>query len=249
MCFAIIFSMTKRIALVTGGAKRIGAAICRGLHGFDMDIIIHFNKSSDSAIALADELNQIRPDSAYTLQADLGLSDIPAKLIDQAISIRQRLDVLINNASVFYPTPLQAVTTRQWQEIMNINLSAPLFLSLAARGHLAATAGCIINLGDIYADILLPDHSLYCISKSALTTLTKSLAIELAPEIRVNAIAPGAILWHDNINSGQQKEILEQIPLGKTGKVEDIVNAVDFLVNRGDYITGQVITIDGGRSM
>jgi len=241
--------MTNKTILITGAAKRIGAAMARGLHGSNMDVIIHYNTSSNEANELASELNAIRPDSAYLIAADLLDKDKIESFIDQAWSFKQRLDVLINNASVFYPTPIDKISATQWGNMIDINLMAPLFLSTIASSRLEKNNGCIINLTDIHAERPLKNYSLYSISKAGLTMQTKALAKELGPKIRVNAISPGAILWPDNINDKLKKTILDRTILKQQGKVIDIVNAAYFLIENADYMTGQILTIDGGRTI
>ena len=241
--------MTNKTILITGAAKRIGAAMARGLHGFNMDVIIHYNTSSNEANELASELNAIRPDSAYLIAADLLDKDKIESFIDQAWSFKQRLDVLINNASVFYPTPLDKISATQWRNMIDINLMAPLFLSTIASSRLEKNNGCIINLTDIHAERPLKNYSLYSISKAGLIMQTKALAKELGPKIRVNAISPGAILWPDDINDKLKQTILDRTILKQQGKVIDIVNAAYFLIENSDYMTGQILTIDGGRTI
>jgi len=241
--------MTNKTILITGAAKRIGAAMARGLHGANMNMIIHYNTSSNEANELASELNAIRPDSAYAIAADLLDTDKIESFIDQAWSFKQRLDVLINNASVFYPTPIDGVSATQWGNMIGINLMAPLFLSTIASSHLAKNNGCIINLADIHAERPLKNHSLYSISKAGLIMQTKALAKELGPKIRVNAISPGAILWPDNIDDKTKQTILDRTILKQQGKIADIANAAYFLIENADYMTGQILTIDGGRTI
>ena len=241
--------MNNRTAIITGAAKRIGAAITRELHRAGMDVVIHFNSSKDAASQLAMELDQLRPDSARAIQADLKHPDAWPNLINSALSFNGRLDVLINNASAFYPTSFPELTDSDWNEFMDTNLKAPLFLSQLAAPHLSVTKGCIINLADIYADRPLKNHVLYCVSKAGLIMLTKSLAMELAPEVRVNAISPGAIFWHANMSEEEKSEILQKIPMGSSGEAKDISNAVSYLVDGANYTTGQVLVIDGGRSL
>lgn len=239
----------QKTAIVTGAAKRIGAAIARELHDMGMDVVIHFNSSATAANTLAQELNTVRLDSAHLLQSDLRESAACRALIEQAYVINERIDVLINNASVFYPTPLQEFTTGDWDALMNVNLKAPLFLAQAAAPYLARTRGSIINLADIYADQPLENHIIYNISKSGLIMLTKSLAKELGPDVRVNAISPGAIFWHDNMNESEKNGILAKTVLKQQGRAKDISKAVSYLINHADYTTGQVLVIDGGRTL
>jgi pteridine reductase len=240
---------SKKTAIVTGAAKRIGAEIVRELHNIGMDVVLHFNSSTEDARQLAQELNSIRNDSVHLLQADLKQTTACSALIEQAFAINNRIDVLINNASVFYPTSLQECTLQEWDELINVNLTAPFFLIQAAAPYLAKSGGSIINLTDIYAEQPLANHAVYNISKAGLIMLTKTLAKELAPEVRVNAISPGAILWHEDMNEIEKNYILENTALKKLGSVQDIANAVRYLINNARYITGQILVIDGGRSL
>lgn len=241
--------MTNKVILITGAAKRIGAAITRGLHGANMDVIIHYNKSSSEAKKLAEELNAIRRDSACTIYGDLLDTDNIKSIIKQALSFKHRLDVLINNASVFYPTPLNEITATQWGNIIGINMKAPLFLSLHAAAHLAEYNGCIINLTDIHGNRPLKKYSVYSISKAGLIMQTKSLAKELGPRIRVNAISPGAILWPEKIDNATKELVIDRTVLKRQGTIQDVVNAVYFLIESANYMTGEVLTIDGGRGI
>jgi pteridine reductase len=241
--------MSKPTALVTGGSRRIGAEICRELHREKMDVIIHYNTSSADALELQKNLNTDRPDSAYVLQGDLCLVDNCVSLIERAFRINKRLDVLINNASAFYPTPIKTISESQWEELIGVNLKAPLFLSRDAAPYLSKTGGSIINLIDIYADYPLREYIIYSISKNGLVTLTQSLAKELGPEIRVNGISPGAILWPDNMPEEDKKAILARTILKRQGEVTEITRAVRYLVMDATYTTGQILTIDGGRTL
>lgn len=238
-----------RTALITGAAKRIGASIAQHLHHAGMNIIIHHNTSEKEALALTDTLNNTRTDSAIAIQADLEHVETYRHLIERAVNFKGSIDVLVNNASVFYPTSIHDLDEQQWNEVMNINLKAPLFLSQLAAASLRQKNGCIINITDIHANRPLSDHSLYSVSKAGLIMLTQSLAKELAPEVRVNAISPGAITWPDNMDEAAKNLILQHTALKKTGTMQDISKAVLFLVNDAEYITGQVINIDGGRSL
>jgi len=241
--------MDNKTILITGAAKRIGAAIARGLHDADMDIIIHYNTSSDAAMALEAELNTNRPDSACAICADLLDTNSLDSLISQAFSFNKRFDVLINNASVFYQTPINNISEKQWDEMMGINLKAPMLLAQLAAPYLAENNGCIINLTDIHAEHPLKNYPVYSISKTGLVMLTKALAKELGPAIRVNAISPGAILWPETMNDDMKEVILARTILKHQGDVEDIVSAVQYLIENAGYITGQVLTIDGGRTL
>jgi pteridine reductase len=241
--------MSNKTVLITGAARHIGACIARYLHAAGMDIVIHFNNSAFDAGSLATELNTTRPGSVVTVQADLLDEGTSMAVIKAAADHNGHIDVLINNASCFYPTPLNEITVTDWDRFINLNLRAPLFLSQMAADHLRGVNGCIINMTDIHAERPLKDHTLYSISKTGLLMLTKSLARELGPEIRVNAIAPGAILWPESMDEETKQQILSRTSLLKPGKPEDVAKAVDFLINDAGYMTGQVLTIDGGRTL
>jgi len=241
--------MNNRTVLITGAARRIGAAIARTLHEQGMNIVIHYNRSRQEAETLIGELNGRRPDSALAVQADLADPDAAPKVIDAAVAFNNTLDVLINNASAFYPTPAGEFKQDSWDELINVNLKAPLFLSQVALPYLTQRRGCIINLTDIHAIRPLKHHTIYSISKAGLVMLTKSLARELGPDVRVNAVSPGAIIWPESMDEETQKEILARITLKSRGGAEDIANAVLYLIENADYMTGQILTVDGGRSL
>jgi pteridine reductase len=242
-------SLNSKVALITGGAKRIGAAIATTLHNAGMDLVVHFRHSAADAQSLADELNDIRPNSVVLAEGDLENSEDCATLAQQAIDAFGRMDALINNASAFFPTPIGEVTNNHWETLMGVNLKAPFFLSQACAKALASTQGVIINLTDIYAERPLPNHPVYSASKAGLVALTRSLAQELGPNVRVNAIAPGAIIWPESGDSEEnQNEILRRTPLGRLGKPRDIAGTVMFLLRDAPFITGQIINVDGGRS-
>ena len=236
--------------LITGGAKRIGNEIAHTLHAAGHNVMVHFRSSASAAEALVSELNTARPDSAASVQGDLlDLEAIPG-IIDSTIEQFGRLDVLINNASTFYPTPIELINEEFWNDLVGSNFRAPAFLVKSAAGHLRRQQGCIINILDIYADRPLTNHPLYCAAKAGLEMLTKSLALDLAPDVRVNGVSPGAILWPENDNTEiAQDELLQRIPLARMGQPADIANAIRFLVCDGDYITGQNLCVDGGRSI
>jgi len=238
-----------KTALITGAAKRIGAAIAEHLHKAGMNIIIHYNTSAKEAHELVRKLNEVRHDSAINVQANLEHKEYYATLIDTALDFKGGLDVLINNASVFYPTSLETVSDKQWNELINTNLKAPLFLSQLAAKSLRSNKGCIINITDIHANRPLITHLVYSVSKTGLVMLTQSLAKELAPAVRVNAISPGVITWHDEMNDETRQTILNQTMMKRTGNMEDIAKAVMFLIKDADYITGQVLNVDGGRTL
>lgn len=237
-----------KVALVTGGGKRIGAAICRGLHGAGYSVAIHYRSSSEAAAALADELNQLRPDSAWLVQADLLDPAAPQSMVDAVLARGGRLHLLVNNASAFYPTPLGEITQAQVQELFASNATAPLFLAQAAAPALRQCEGAILNLVDIYADRPLPDYLPYCMAKAALVALTYGLARALGPEVRVNAIAPGNIIWSENMEKAETPEIVyERTALKRQGSPQSLAKAALFLLDQADYVTGQVLRVDGGR--
>jgi pteridine reductase len=236
--------------LITGGAKRIGARIARTLHAEEMNLIIHFNTSSDDANKLCSELNSIRNNSAIAIGSNLTNQTEVESLITKVIETTGQLDVLINNASTFYPTPIEDITLDDWDNLMGTNLKAPLFLCKHAAPHIKESKGCIINMVDIHASKPLKNHSIYGSAKSGLVMLTRSLAKDLAPEVRVNGIAPGMILWPENEPSEEIKQkVIDQIPLKRSGEPNDIAQTVLFLIAHADYITGQIIAVDGGRGI
>ena len=242
-------SLNSKAALITGGAKRIGAAIATTLHAAGMDLVIHFRRSAAEAQSLANALNGTRPNSVVLVEGDLENSEDCATLAQQALEAFGRMDALINNASAFFPTPIGEVTNDHWEALMGVNLKAPFFLSQACAKTLASTHGAIINLTDIYADRPLPLHPVYSASKAGLVALTRSLAQELGPDVRVNAVAPGAIIWPESGDSEEnQNEILRRTPLGRLGDPQDIADTVKFLLCDAPFITGQIINVDGGRS-
>jgi len=238
----------RKNVLITGAAKRIGAACARKLHQQGCNIILHYLSSQAEAVQLSDELNQIRPKSAVLIQADLQqLCDVK-RLALQAQQVWGCVDVLINNASSFYPQALSAVTEADWDQVLASNLKAPFFLCQALAQTLETQNGCIVNIVDIHAERGLPGYPVYSLSKAGLVAMTKILAKELAPAIRVNGVAPGAILWPEQAIAQQAKaDIVSRIPLSRIGHLDDITKAVLFLIKDADYITGQIITVDGGR--
>ena len=236
--------------LITGGAKRIGARIARTLHAEEMNLVIHFNTSSDDANKLCSELNSIRNNSAIAIGSNLTNQTEVESLITKVIETTGQLDVLINNASTFYPTPIEDITLDDWDNLMGTNLKAPLFLCKHAAPHIKESKGCIINMVDIHASKPLKNHPIYGSAKSGLVMLTRSLAKDLAPEVRVNGIAPGMILWPENGPSEETKQkVIDQIPLKRSGEPNDIAQTVLFLIAHADYITGQIIAVDGGRGI
>jgi pteridine reductase len=250
MTTATPHDLTGQTALVTGSARRIGAAIVTALHQAGMRVAIHYRGSAEEARLLCRELTAARADSARVFQADLIAPGEPERLIDDVRSWTGSLDLLVNNASTFYPTPLGSIDEACWTDLVGSNLKAPLFLSQAAAPHLRAASGNIVNIVDIHARRPLRDHHVYGAAKAGLAMLTLSLAKDLAPEVRVNGVSPGAIAWpEDGMTESTKASILSEVPLGRTGDPRDIANAVLFLVRDATYSTGQIITIDGGRSI
>ncbi|MDX1693260.1 MAG: pteridine reductase [Ketobacteraceae bacterium] len=235
-------------ALITGAAKRLGAATAKHLHRAGWNLVIHYHQSRQEAEALADSLNELRPDSATTVSANLNRNDDIKALAENALTFKGEITVLVNNASGFYPTPLDSARHDHWEDLFASNAKAPYFLCQALAESLRQRQGCIINMVDIHAWRPLPDHSIYSMAKSSLVTLTRALARELAPQVRVNGVAPGAILWPENIQEDEKQKILTEIPLERLGKPEDIAATIGFLIS-ADYITGQIIAVDGGRSL
>lgn len=237
------------VALVTGSARRIGAAINRRLHAAGFTVVIHCHRSRSEADALAGELNQQRPDSAFVLQGDLLDLSLHQAWMDEIVERFGRLDVLVNNASTFYPTPAGSISDAQWNDLVGSNLKAPLFLSQAALPLLKKHRGCIINIIDIHIEHSLADHPVYLAAKAGLHMLTRSLAKDLGPEVRVNGVSPGAILWPESEQDDKvQQAIIDATPLQRIGKPEDVANAVLFLAN-SEFITGENIKVDGGRGI
>lgn len=241
--------MSKTI-LITGAAKRIGREIALSFFDKGWDIVIHYNSSKNDAQVLADEMNAQRDDSAIIAQANLDNADEIIKLVDQTLSKNNRIDALVNNASTFYPTPIGNFSEDDWNLLMGSNLKAPLFLIQSFFKELKKNKGFIINITDINVDKALINHSIYLAAKSGLQTLTRSLAKELAPDIRVNAIAPGAILEPPNTEwtTEQKNTIINSVPLGRMGSEKDIADAAIFL-SEAEYVTGQILNIDGGKSL
>lgn len=240
----------KRIALITGGAKRIGASIARHLHHCGVDVMIHHNQSAKDAKNLITELNNLRANSAATIQADLLDQESFNFIIKEVINIFGRLDFLINNASTYYATPIDSVNESSWNDLIGTNLRAPLMLSHHAAKYLKKTKGSIINITDAQIQNPKKNYIIYSIAKSGLVTLTRSLAKELGPEIRVNAIAPGAILWPESnleFDDDYRSKVISQTLLKRTGSPEDISKAIEFFLLHAPYVTGQVLNIDGGR--
>jgi pteridine reductase len=241
-----------KVALVTGAAVRIGAAIVRELHARDSNVVIHCHYSKEDALQLAAELNALRQDSAIVVQGDLTQHQQISSIIKQAVSAWGRLDILINNASMFYKTFIGEVDESQWAQLFDCNLKAPFFLSQAAFPYLQKQEGCIVNIIDIHAQRPLRDYSVYSITKAGLTMLTQALAKEFAPLVRVNGVSPGAIVWPTGQNAlscEEQKDLVERTLLKCSGHAKDIAEAVKFFVLDAPYVTGQILAVDGGRSL
>ena len=241
----------QRVALVTGSARRIGAVIARHLHAHGYRLALHAHHSTEELQALAFDLESERPGSVLAVQADLRDAQALPELVDEVVAHFGRLDALVNNASSFYPTPLPEVTPGQWEDLLGANARAPFFLTQAAAPELARRRGAVVNVVDIHAERPLPRYPVYTAAKAALAGLTRALAVELAPAVRVNGIAPGAILWpeDDQYPPAERERILAQIPLQRLGEPGDIARAVRFLLEDAPYVTGQILAVDGGRSL
>lgn len=243
-------TLAGKTALITGAARRIGASIARRLHAAGANVAIHFRGSAAEAAQLCEELNTTRADSAQAFRADLTDADALDSLVAATAGWKDRLDVLVNNASSFYPTPLGEITAAHWDDLVGTNLRAPVFLSQAAWPHLRRRGGSIVNIVDIHAQRPLRHHAVYGAAKAGLAMLTRALAKEMAPDVRVNGVSPGAILWPEESMSDEVRQtILGQIPLGRAGNPGDIAGCVLYLVRDAAYVTGQVIAVDGGRSI
>jgi pteridine reductase len=241
--------MTSKVAFITGSAKRIGACTAKVLHQNGYNIVLHCMSSKTQAEKLSTEFNLTRPNSAAVVQGNLTDFNTLQTIAQQATDAFGRLDVLVNNASAFYPTPVGSVTLTDWESLVGSNAQAPFFLSQSLKNELTKNRGVIINMTDIHAEKPLSNHTIYCMAKSALITMTQSLAKELAPNVRVNAVSPGAILWPEQPLKEEDKDkILSEVPLNRLGTEEDIAETVNFLIS-APYITGQVLAVDGGRSL
>lgn len=250
MVSAELNSLDGKWALITGAGKRIGACVARTLHEAGAGVVIHYRDSEGPAEELAGELNSIRADSALAVRADLcdtaNLDAVLRGIVDRT----GRLDILVNNASSFYPTPLGSITGQQWEDLVGTNLKAPLFLSQASEPYLRNAGGVIINIIDIHAMRPLRHHAVYGLAKAGLAMLTRTLARDLAPAIRVNGVSPGAILWPEDDMPGSVKDnIIGQVPMKRAGEPSDIANCVLYLVRDAGYVTGQIVAVDGGRSI
>lgn len=243
-------SLHGKVVLITGAAHRIGATTARLLHGAGANIVLHYRQSKQGAEQLQAELNGHRTDSVALVQGDLLDITRLDGIVHEAHAVWGRLDVLINNASTFYPTPVGTITPQHWDDLLGSNLKAPLFLSQAAAPFLKQTHGCIVNIVDIHAERPLKQYPVYSVAKAGLVMLTKSLAGELGPEVRVNAIAPGAILWPEHeMDETTKTRIIERTFLKRQGSPDDIARAALFLIRDADYTSGQILNVDGGRSL
>lgn len=244
--------MQDKVVLITGGAKRVGAAICRLLHAEGASLMIHYRSSTSEARALQAELNLQRANSVTIIQGDLlNLATLP-NLVQETVKNFGRLDVLINNASSYYPTEIGEISDEQWEDLTGSNLKAPLFLSQAAAPELRKHQGCIINITDMHVERPKKGYIVYSVAKAGLVTLTKSLAHELSPEVRVNAVAPGPVMWpEDNpqFDEVYRQRVISQTLLKRIGEANDVAKAVRFLIQDAPFITGQIIAVDGGRSL
>jgi len=236
--------------LITGAARRVGATLARTLHASGANVLIHHRTAAAAAAELAAALNAVRKGSAAVVQAELREMAALEPLVQRAVKEFGQLDVLINNASSFYPTPVGEITETHWDDLIGSNLKAPLFLSQAAAPHLRRTRGLIVNIVDIHARRPLKRHTVYCIAKAGLAMLTRSLARELGPDVRVNGVAPGPVLWpEDGIEPALKEEIIERTALKRLGSPEDVARAVLFFASEAPYVTGQILAVDGGRSI
>ena len=245
-------ALDNKTVLITGGARRVGAAIARRLHAAGANLVVHYRSSAADARSLKAELTAARAGSVTLVQADLlKPGNLPA-LVKDAVKAFGQLDGLVNNASSFYPTPLGEITEQSWEDLMGTNLKAPLFLSQAAARELKKTHGAIVNIIDIHAEFPMKSYVVYNVAKGGLLALTRSLARELGPEVRVNGVAPGTILWPDDESwkdEVSRQRIMNQTALKRIGEPDDIAKAVEFLLTGGPYVTGQVLAVDGGRSV
>lgn len=244
--------LADKVVLITGGARRVGAAIARRVHRAGANVVVHYRSSARDARAIKDELTTLRPDSMALVQGDLLNAGHLSGLIRDAVKAFGRLDALVNNASSFYPTPLGEIGERAWEDLVGTNLKAPLFLAQSAARELRKSHGAIVNIIDIHAEFPMKNYVVYNVAKGGLVALTRSLARELGPEVRVNGIAPGTILWPDDDawkDEVARQRITNQTALKRIGEPDDIAKAVEFLLTGAPYVTGQVLAVDGGRSV
>jgi pteridine reductase len=238
------------VVLITGAARRIGAGVVRCLHAAGYDIALHYHRSAEEAARLALVLNRLRADSVRLIPGDLADDTVLAALVADAVAWRDRLDGLVNNASSFFPTAIGETTATQWNTLFASNARAPFFLAQAAAPYLAAARGAIVNMVDIYAERPLRAHTVYGMAKAALVAMTQSLALELAPEVRVNAVAPGAILWPEHGKSSDERDrMIAATPLQRVGSADDVADTVLWLLRDARFVTGQIVRVDGGRSL
>lgn len=245
-------TLAGKVVLITGGARRVGAAVTRRLHAAGARVCVHYRSSQTEAQALGAELLAKRPDSLVLLQGDLLKPGYAAGLVQDALAACGRIDALVNNASSFYATPLGEITEQAWDDLVGTNLKAPLFLSQAAARELRKQRGAIVNILDIHAEFPMKSYVVYNAAKGGLLALTRSLARELGPEVRVNGVAPGTILWPDEDawrDELARQRILNQTALKRVGEPDDIAKAVEFLLTGAPYVTGQILAVDGGRSV
>ena len=245
-------SLSNKTVLITGGAKRVGAAICRELHAHGASLMIHYNKSQTEALGLQAELNLQRANSVAIIQGDLLNMAVLPSLVNETIIQFGRLDVLINNASSYYPTEIGTITEENWRDLMGSNLKAPMFLAQAAAAELRKNHGCVVNITDMHIERPKKNYVVYSVAKAGLVTLTKSLAHELSPEVRVNAVAPGPVQWPENnpqFDEVYRQRVISQTLLKRVGEAADIAKAVKFLIADAPFITGHVLAVDGGRSL
>jgi pteridine reductase len=242
--------LTGKTGLITGGARRVGAAITRRLHAAGANVLVHYRDSDTDAAKLVAELNGVRPKSAAAVKAELLAPIAPRALVSAALESFGRLDLLVNNASAFFPVALGAIEASHWEELVGSNLRAPLFIAQEAASELAKQEGAIVNIVDIHAERPLKGYPVYSIAKAGLAAMTRSLALELAPRVRVNGVAPGAIAWPEDgqFDPAERDRVIATTPLGRTGTPEDIAQAVHFLAC-APYVTGQILAVDGGRSI
>ena len=248
----ITLTLNNKVVLITGGAKRVGAAICRELHAHGASLMIHYKTSIPEARALQAELNLQRANSVAIIQGDLLNIAVLPSLVSETVKQFGHLDILINNASTYYPTEIGKITEENWHDLMGSNLKAPMFLAQAAAIELRKNYGCIVNITDMHIERPKKGYVIYSVAKAGLVTLTKSLAHELSPEVRVNAVAPGPVQWPENnpqFDEVYRQRVISQTLLKKIGEPQDIAKAVKFLVADASFITGHVLAVDGGRSL